>query len=125
LPEPPPPLPPPPPAPPPDPKGLPRSVKFSVVPAAAVTGGVIVSVDFQQPPGEFGVAGVAEGDGKGWWCWGWWGLKPNPAVATSVGAEVIMLGLWAKGSVMSVLDTATLLPHYGGARRVATNTTRS
>lgn len=66
LPEPPPPLPPPPPAPPPDPKGLPRSVKFSVVPAVAVTVGTMVSADFQQPPGELGVAGVVDGDGKGW-----------------------------------------------------------
>lgn len=61
----PPPLPPPPPAPPPDPKGLPRSVKFSVVPVAAVTVGMIVSADFQQPPGEVGVAGVEDGDEKG------------------------------------------------------------
>ena len=67
LPEPPPPLPPPPPAPPPDPKGLPRSVKFSVVAVDPVTGAVIVSAGFQQPPGEFGGAGVVDGDGKGWW----------------------------------------------------------
>lgn len=64
--EPPPPaLPPPPPAPPPDPKGLPRSVKFNVAPAAPLTVGMIVSADFQQPPGEVGVAGVEDGDGKG------------------------------------------------------------
>lgn len=66
-PPPPPPLPPPPPAPPPDPKGLPKSVKFSVVLAVVVTDGIIVSADFQQPPGEVGVAGVEDGDEKGWW----------------------------------------------------------
>lgn len=68
LPEPPPPpLPPPPPALPPVPKGLPKSVKFSVVPVVVVTVGIIVSADFQQPPGEVGAAGVEDGDEKGWW----------------------------------------------------------
>jgi len=65
LPEPPPPLPPPPLAPPPDPKGLPRSVKFSVVPVGTDTVGIIVRAVFQQPPGEFAVAGVVDGDGNG------------------------------------------------------------
>jgi hypothetical protein len=42
-------------------------VKFSVVLAVVVTDGIIVSADFQQPPGEVGVAGVEDGDEKGWW----------------------------------------------------------